>query len=578
MDSESSDRSELPGVTYSTLVQGGARLKAPSQVEIHTAAGSLTAGINSATWGRRLKAVSSVGFEYESQRPDELDGSPALVKLAIYPGTDRNRKQPTALHFTSFGTQTRQVIADPLFHCRAAGWIADFWLPFLDRKQGGCFANILNGGVRDPGAIGEDKWSYLTSRAVAGFSFAFQLTGDLRYLDAARHCYCFLVERSIESHAGLPFFRSRQQADGSPHPLSAGFINIFVQEYCFTGPLRLLAATGDPAVAQFIRTMCEGLMRFHDPSEGGFYDALAPDTALPRAGETDTKSFTSSADLMAAAVLFSHETDIATEQYTPARILRDLSAIIIRRHLAPGRPFIIESLNRDWTANSSSWRNEYATPDIAGNIGATAKVARVLAGSLHVLPEAERAEARSYVRTILDGLFSVGAYDPLRGGVFDVMKRDSCAGQQAEFVYHADYVWWSQQQLSQAAYLGYLYFKDRAYLEAARAIMRFWIGAFMAPQGGVHDTVDHAGNPVSTHMGRYVKCLYHELEYPYFAALFEAIINGAPLTLYFAPGYSGDPRRALPSYHGLTWRVDSVEVQARAVRKVTFSSSFHSEA
>lgn len=519
-------------------------------------------------------SIGPGGFQFEVMPWEALPGHRCICQVVVYSlSPELPPRRHTLLNLVSFGLDSTRLLENPDFHCSTAAWLAEFWLPTLDNEFGGAFANILNGGSRVPGPEGDEKWSYITSRALAGFSFAFQLTGEVRYLQAADHMMAFL-EKSADEVQGYLVFRSRQLRDGTSHPDADPLLNIFVHEYALTGALRYLVATTDGQAHRFTRHALESLTLFHDPDQGGFFDALERATLQPIPGVTSTKSFTSSADLLAAAIIFANEAGWSTAHIDPRAVSSELCEILIRHHLVQQKPFIIESLNANWTPNSSPWRNDYATADIAGNIGATAKVARVLATCLPQLPPALREEARSWVRDILHGLLDIGAWDPLRGGVYDGMLRNCPPHQPGEFVFHGDFVWWTQEQLCLASYLGFLLFGDRHYLEVARAILRFWICCFMAPDGGVYDTVDHMGNPVSTRMGRWVKSSYHEIEFAYFIAAFEAIINDRPLTLHFAPQYQGSYASALPQIETVRWNVGSKRTLPGGVVAITFNAIF----
>lgn len=555
-----------------TVIQGRVVALGGDNLDVETAAGRVLLQRNSSTHSTRLIGIDAKGFQFEELPWSELQGHHCIFRIIVYdlPAGVPPRRH-TLLSLVSFGADANHLLGDPDFHSHSAAWLGRFWLPTLDAEAGGVYANILNGGVQVPGPERDEKWSYITSRAVAGFSFAFQLTGELEFLHAATQTMNFL-KRSTDEIEGHLFFRPRQLRDGALHPSASPLLNIFVHEYALTGPLRYLAATDDTSARHFIDCGLESLMLFHDADDGGFFDALERTTLCPIIGVTSTKSFTSSADLLAATVIFAKEIGCSTSVFDPRSAAVELCQIIVRRHLVEGRPFIIESLNSDWSPNSSPWRNDYATVDIAGNCGATAKVARVLAVCLPLLAPALRAEARECVRNILEGLLAAGAWDALRGGVYDVMLRDCPSGQMGEFVYHGDFVWWTQEQLCVAAYLGFLLFGDCRYLEVARSILRFWICCFMARGGGVHDTVDHVGNPVSTQMGRWVKNSYHELEFAYFASIFEAVINDRPITLYFAPGHSGSYTSAIADIGIVRWEVLDKQRLPNGVIAVTFKS------
>ncbi len=555
-----------------TIIQGRVIKIHGDNLDIATAAGTALLKRNLSTYLERLDGVDINGFQFKNVLWEELEGHYCVCRIIAYSlSSNTPPRRHTLFSLVSFGPNC-SLLKNPGFHSRSAAWLAKFWLASLDTEHGGVFANVLNGGVYDPGSEGNEKWSYITSRSVAGFAFAFQLTGELEFLQAANHGMDFLKSSSVDKPNGHLFFRSRQMRDGRPHPDASPLLNIFVHEYALTGPLRFFAATADNSTYKFIEQGLESLMFFHDANDGGFFDGLERTTLRPVPGVTSTKSFTSSADLLAAAVIFAKELECYTPNFDPKAVLSEVCEIIVHRHLTEGNAFIIESLNANWLPNSSSWRNEYATVDIAGNCGATAKVARVLAVSLPLLPPTLQQETRCWIQKILDGLLSVGVWDPVRGGVYDVMLRDSRIGETAEFVYHGDFVWWVQEQLCVAAYLGFLLFENHHYLEVARSILRFWLCCFNSRRGGVHDTVDHAGNPVSTHMGRWVKNSYHELEFAYFASAFEAIINNKPITLYFAPRHPGPYINALPDIGVVQWTVLDKEELPNGVIAVKFTS------
>jgi mannose/cellobiose epimerase-like protein (N-acyl-D-glucosamine 2-epimerase family) len=487
---------------------------------------------------------------------NELVSEYCLARIVTPISKTSENETHTLLTLLCFGKAGSSPIEDHTFHIAVSGGLAEFWLCALDYENGGVFANILNGGVRDPAPSGVEKWSAMTSRNVAGFSFAFLLTGQRRFLYAAKHGMIFLKDHSRDTIHSKAVFRGHQKRDGSLFEDSLQLVNIFEQEYSLTGPLRYLAITNDNDARVVVEQGLDALAEFHDSQNGGFYDALLRSSLKPDKGKTDTKSFTSSADLMASVLIFASELEVKAITLDPSKAIQELVEIILDRHLVGGRPFIIESLNADWTPNTSMWRNHYATPDVAGNIGATAKVSRMLASALPLLKGKIRKRASEASLEILRNLLSIGAWDDERGGVFDVMLRNARNREPGELIWHANYVWWSQEQLCVAAYLGYLLSENDKYLTVARSILRFWYGCFLSESGGVYDTVDHAGHPVSTHMGRYVKNSLHEIELCYFAAVFESIITNSSLTIYFPEAFTGDYRQALPRLPGISWKIE----------------------
>ncbi|PKP61250.1 MAG: hypothetical protein CVT88_00585 [Candidatus Altiarchaeales archaeon HGW-Altiarchaeales-1] len=552
-----------------TIIQGRITKIKGANVTVKTHAGESYLSFNASSEIKKLVKIDNQGFHYEKISHYDLINHICIFKIVIYNSpADIKPRHHTILRLVSFGINN-ELVKNPYFHCVSADWLASFWLPTMDIEFGGVYGNILNGGVQIMGPDRDDKWSYLTSRSLAGFSFGFQLTGKSEYLNAAIHTLEFL-KKSKDEIKGNIIFRSRQLRNGNHHQLASSLYNIFVHEYCLTGLLRYYAATSDNETYNFIIKALESLMLFYDSKYGGFYDAIDRNTLLPIPKVTDTKSFTSSADVLAATVIFAKELNIHTNKFNPTSVAIEICKLIVDHHLIEDNPFIIESFNSDWTLNTSPWRNEYATADLAGSCGATAKVARVLAVCLPFLPRELQNKTKQAIKNILDNLIIVGAWDPLRGGVHDFMIRYWKRNQLGEFVFHSDYVWWSQEQLCVTAYLGYLLFNDNHYLDIARSIVNFWLGCFISIHGGVHDTIDHVGNPVSAQMGCWLKNSYHELEFAYYIAIFEAIINKTSITLYFAPSYTGNYFESLPDIGIIKWDIVENITLPNGTKSVTF--------
>jgi mannose/cellobiose epimerase-like protein (N-acyl-D-glucosamine 2-epimerase family) len=538
-----------------TVVQGRVIGVAERELRLQTSHGDLVLRRNAST---RVDLFSAVTWDGIGRTPIdwsiELIGHRCIAEIVLPVQAGIANGAPALdLALTSFGPWDNETITNPQFHQTASQWLARFWLEnALDTGSGGIFTNVLWGGGRPKGPERDDKWSYITSRHVAGFSFAFQLSGERRFLDAAWHAMRFLEENSVRIINDELFFHSRQARNGQPHPDAAPYVNFFVQTYALTGPLRLFAATGDRRLQDFVAKGLDAAMLFRDPDFGGFYDALDPVSLAPAFGVTSTKSFTSSADGVAAAFGFAMDLGVTGRRCQPAEVCREVADILVARHMQRGKPFIVESFDRDWGANTSTWRNEYATCDIAGNLGAAAKVARVLAAGLPLLKGDRRTQADAALQNLLEQLLAT-AYDPLRGGVYDVMLRENSAG--PEMVFHAGYVWWVMEQMIWAAYSAYFCYRQHRWLEVARSILCFWYRFFLPWEGGVHDTVDHAGNPVSPRMGSYVKGSYHELETAWIAAAFEAAVAGSPITLYFEGDHPGPYAGSLPSIPSVQWEV-----------------------
>ncbi|KOR29796.1 hypothetical protein TI05_14725, partial [Achromatium sp. WMS3] len=264
----------------STIIQGRIAKIEGVNIIVETYAGESLLCYNDSSEAKKLLIIDENGFHYENIKWADLIQHQCIIKIVAYNlASDIKKRNNTILSLVSFG-KDNEIIKNPNFHCISANWLASFWLPTLDIEYGGVYANILNGGSQSSGPDRNDKWSYITSRSLAGFSFAFQLTGNKEYLNAAIQTSEFL-KRSKDEINGYLIFRGRQLRDGNHHPLASSLYNIFVHQYCLTGLLRYYAATSDKETFDHIIKGLDSLMLFHDSKYKGFYDAIDRTSLLP---------------------------------------------------------------------------------------------------------------------------------------------------------------------------------------------------------------------------------------------------------------------------------------------------------
>jgi mannose/cellobiose epimerase-like protein (N-acyl-D-glucosamine 2-epimerase family) len=121
-----------------------------------------------------------------------------------------------------------------------------------------------------------DKVPALVSRHVFGFSAAFLLSGDPRYLDIARQGADYLFEHAWDPQYGGWF--DKLTPDGRPLVETK---NISLQLYTNVGLTLYYAASGDSRALSFVRKSV-GIQRTkgHDPEAGGYVQALNRDLSV----------------------------------------------------------------------------------------------------------------------------------------------------------------------------------------------------------------------------------------------------------------------------------------------------------
>ncbi|MDG3085316.1 AGE family epimerase/isomerase [Vibrio hannami] len=145
--------------------------------------------------------------------------------------------------------------------------ILDFWLEYKDIDNGGFYCYSDFNGVVDKE---HDKSVLLHSRILWTFSYAYRVLAEKKYLDAARHCYDFLVEKALDrEHGGVYWIldKNGNVADSQKHVYNQGFAIYALSEY--------FLASGDEAALEKATDLF-GLIEKHafDDVNGGYIEAF----------------------------------------------------------------------------------------------------------------------------------------------------------------------------------------------------------------------------------------------------------------------------------------------------------------
>ncbi|MGL6171315.1 MAG: AGE family epimerase/isomerase [Vibrio sp.] len=145
--------------------------------------------------------------------------------------------------------------------------ILEFWLGLQDNQQGGfyCYADFV--GKIDPQ---HNKAVLLHSRILWTFSAAYRILGDDRYLQAAQHCYQFIIEKALDQQHGGVFWlldKNGNVVDSQKHIYNQGFAIYALSEFYL--------ASGDPQALAVAMSLFE-LIESHafDATFGGYREAF----------------------------------------------------------------------------------------------------------------------------------------------------------------------------------------------------------------------------------------------------------------------------------------------------------------
>ncbi|MEW6163097.1 MAG: AGE family epimerase/isomerase, partial [Nitrospirota bacterium] len=391
------------------------------------------------------------------------------------------------------------------------------------------------------------------SRLIYGLSSAYLLTGNNRYLLAAKagveyqrdmfrtisHDGSFIIWHHAVSN-GEKIYASLFSDDRDTIPL-------YEQIYALAGLAQFYRITQDwETLYDIQRTVNFFLKFFKDEKNGGFFSHLDPVSITPdsdRLGDNRSKKNWNSIGDHTPAYLLNillaidniHELEKDYNEYIA--IQKEVADIICTKFIDPQSPYVNERFNEDWTPDQTyKWQQDRAV------IGHNLKIAWNLTRLYHLFNNSEYLEL---AEDIGDKMPDAGM-DMIRGGWYDVVERHPKNNMPIDFTWHNRKAWWQQEQ----AILAYLILsgtvsdkeKKEKYLKLARQSIAFWNLAFLDHDYGetYFDVFDN-GYPFiyedRANKGSHSKSGYHSMELNYLAHLYYRLLvkKDRPVTLYFYP-------------------------------------------
>jgi anti-anti-sigma factor len=390
------------------------------------------------------------------------------------------------------------------------------------------------------------------SRLVYGFSTAYMLTGDERYLEAAEKGTQYLRDhlRFLDEGEEICYWYHaiNVRADGTEQKIfSSEFgddydaIPAYEQIYALAGPTQTYRVTGDPKILRDIE-MTVNLFNQHflDPSErGGFFSHIDPITFSPYSevlGHNRAKKNWNSVGDHAPAYLINLWLATGKEEYAD---FLESTFDTIEEHFPDyeNSPFVQERFHEDWSHDTTwGWQQNRAV------VGHNLKIAWNLMRMYHLRPKESYIELAEKIAKIMPAVGS----DPQRGGWYDVMERSLEPGQEKHrLVWHDRKAWWQQEQ----GILAYLLLTgsvgEAEYQKLARESVAFYNAWFLDYEsGGVYFNVLANGIPylLGTERGKGSHSMsgYHSFELAYLSVVYtNLLITKQPLDLYFKPKPGG---------------------------------------
>ncbi len=393
---------------------------------------------------------------------------------------------------------------------------ADFWARSFDAARGGWYTMVARDGAPVPG---QDLKTTLTqSRHAYGLARAYMLTGERRYLEAARRAVAYLRERGWDAeHGGFhtALDGGGRSVDGRGEYPRSDEKWSFMQPYALLGLAAVYDAGRAPDDLAFLER-ARGVLdeKLWDPRPGreGYFETAAHDWSRP-AG----KGFTPTVD-----GITTHGEALYLVTRDPryrARLLQ-LADAIVRRLLPTARTRRLgfaETFDADW-------REAQEGHFFVGHV---LKAAWCLNRAYLVEPRPEyRAGAEELLRRARETL-----WDEEHGGPFYVgdSLRGEITGRQKN--------WWTLEQAMTAGLTTYHLTGDHRWLQLADEAADFYARHLVdAEHGEVFADVDRTGAIVLSQLkGDYWKAGYHSIETGWYLYLYgNLLLHHRPVTLHYA--------------------------------------------
>ena len=404
------------------------------------------------------------------------------------------------LHFLTAHAAAAEVKSPEYWKNQALQEIIPFWEKTIDREYGGFYTNVSEDGTVSDTA---DKYTRMHSRVLYGFTAAYMLSGEDKYLDYAKHAFEFMDEYCYDRDNGG--WHTSVDAGGTPN---GGDKNLFDITYGNLGPVYYYFVTGNKKALRFVTDTHNLTVKYaYDPDNGGFFSAAGADWRRT----TSSKSFNAQIDAFTAYLLYYY---LATKDPALLKFIKEHADTVLTKMIDKKSAYVGEnfSYNWDWLENTL-WA------------GHNLKTGWVLARVYSLTGDKKYLTAASNIAKAQIGR----AWDGKYGGWYYKFENDSTKS--------ADTTkdWWTQQEGSMLMLTLYPESKISDYLDKFEKTSLFWDKYFMDPKyGECRQTLTASGEVINAVKGDYYKSAYHTMEQALFNYLYlNLYVNKTPAELYF---------------------------------------------
>jgi mannobiose 2-epimerase len=408
--------------------------------------------------------------------------------------------------------QQKEVLTGEFWREQALTDIIPYWYKHVrDTSYGAFYMNLTRSWQPVPLW---DKYPAMISRQVYGFSAAYLLSGDRKYLEVAREGVDYLLKHSWDKQYGGWFGVLTQTGEPKDSTKSVDlqlYTDVGLTLYCFV--------TGDEKVLSHIKESV-GIRksRARDNEFGGYYQVLQRDLSVKDNSKSKHSHYGYTGSLLINLSMASRDPEVLS-------FAEELMQISMERMTDPQEGWLRgfpSRFDRRWNF----------TPAIADGKEVISAGAQ-LTGALAFLRLFELTGKEVYRKEgIRLGEQTMRyAWDLTRGGWYDIVERISPYSLQGTPAVS----WWIQCYGSFLQLHLYHITGEKRYLDQFEKMEAFWNQYLMDREfGGVFRTVSPDGVPIDSEKAVVWKTSYHEMEHGLLNYLYlNLYVNRKPAVLHF---------------------------------------------
>lgn len=391
-----------------------------------------------------------------------------------------------------------------------------------------------------------DKYPAMISRQIFGFTSAYLLSGDEKYLETAARGVTYLLKYAWDTQYGGWFDLLDQS--GNPKETTKSVPN---QLYTNVGLALYSFATGDENVLSHIKESIRIQKKYaFDNVNGGYYQTLSRDLSVSDSSKSKHSHYGYTSSLLINMMMITRDNEIRN-------FAEELMQISFMK---------MTDSSYGWFKGfpkpyDSGWN---LTPSIVNNkevISAGAQLTACL--SLLRLYEVTGDEIYRTKGVDLGNQLINSAWDSKRGGWFDVIDKELPGGPEDT----SSVSWWIQSYGLFLQLHLYHITGEKRYLDYYQKMASFWDNYFVDKQfGAVFLNVTANGVPITTNKAVAWKASYHEMENALLNYLYlNLYVSHKPASLYFhIKNSSGRTKYFVSIAEDSSVQISSVKINGKA--------------